>query len=207
MNRKILLIPLLAAVLCLAACAGKDNKKKATDSKSVKDTSDTENDISAADENEDSLGILQDMYEDKPSVIKGLILESKSTWRNTPTIEEMAEEGFSKEVPISDFELDEVFEMYIDTDLDDGWNIYICRQDDAGDISALTEEKLKELSDKCGFANDYGNKPDKGKYGDLGGMCVASDEAEEGIYDMFFVRGGEIDSYIELEITKPSSAE
>ena len=68
-------------------------------------------------------------------------------------------------------------------------------------------EILKELTETEGFANDYGNKPDKEKFGDLGGMCVASDESTEGLYDMFFVRGGEIDSYIQLEITKPSNAE
>lgn len=199
MNKK-LLIPLLAAVLCLAACGDKSkpNKKKTNQKGSDPIVTDTE---------EDTIGVLLDYSEEKPSVIKGLILESKSTWRNTPMIDEMAEEGFTKQVPIKKFELDEVFEMYIDTDIDDSWNIYICRQDNVGDISALTEEKLKELSDKGGFANDYGNKPDKEKYGDLGGMCVSSDEAAEGIYDMFFVRGGEIDSYIELEITKPSSAE
>ncbi|ADU20996.1 hypothetical protein [Ruminococcus albus] len=207
MNRKIVLvISLLAAALCLAACSNKE-KPKQTASKADKETSAAKDDESAAEGEEDTLGVLKDMYEDKPSAIKGLILESKSTWRNSPDIEEMAEEGYTKEVAISDFELDEVFEMYIDTDLDDGWNIYICRQDSVGDMSSLTEEKLKELSEKGGFANDYGNKPDKEKHGDLGGMCVASDEATEGIYDMFFVRGGEIDSYIELEITKPSNAE
>lgn len=206
MNRKILLISLLAAVLCLAACTnkGKANNKKLDNKGKDATVTDTEDSI---DEEEDTIGILKDYNEAKPSVIKGLILESKSTWRNTPMIDEMAEEGFTKTVPINNFELDEVFEMYIDTDTVDGWNIYICKHDSVGDIAALTEEKLKELADTEGFANDYGNKPDKKKYGDLGGMCVASDESTEGLYDMFFVRQGEIDSYIQLEITKPSSAE
>lgn len=206
MNRKILLISLLAAALCLAACTNKgkaDNKKPDNKGKDAAVT-DTEDSIN---EEEDTIGILKDYNEAKPSVIKGLILESKSTWRNTPMIDEMAEEGFTKTVPINNFELDEVFEMYIDTDTVEGWNIYICKHDSVGDITALTEEKLKELADTEGFANDYGNKPDKEKYGDLGGMCVASDESTEGLYDMFFVRQGEIDSYIQLEITKPSSAE
>ena len=206
MNRKILLISLLAAVLCLAACTnkGKANNKKPDNKGKDATVTDTEDSIN---EEEDTIGILKDYNEAKPSVIKGLILESKSTWRNTPMIDEMAEEGFTKTVPINNFELDEVFEMYIDTDTVDGWNIYICKHDSVGDIAVLTEEKLKELADTEGFANDYGNKPDKKKYGDLGGMCVASDESTEGLYDMFFVRQGEIDSYIQLEITKPSSAE
>ena len=206
MNRKILLISLLAAVLCLAACTnkGKANNKKPDNKGKDATVTDTEDSIN---EEEDTIGILKDYNEAKPSVIKGLILESKSTWRNTPMIDEMAEEGFTKTVPINNFELDEVFEMYIDTDTVEGWNIYICKHDSVGDIAVLTEEKLKELADTEGFANDYGNKPDKKKYGDLGGMCVASDESTEGLYDMFFVRQGEIDSYIQLEITKPSSAE
>lgn len=206
MNRKILLIPLLAAVLCLAACdgKGKNNKKKPDNKDGNISVTDTEDSIV---EEEDTTGILMDYDETKPSVIKGLILESKSTWRNTPMIDEMAEEGFTKTVPIKNFELDEVFEMYIDTDVDDGWNIYICKHDNVGDITALTEDKLKELADTEGFANDYGFKPNRENYGDLGGMCVNSDESTEGLYDMFFVRQGEIDSYIQLEITKPSSAE
>jgi hypothetical protein len=204
MKSKLLLIPLLAAVLCLAACEnkGKTNNNKPGSQGKDEILTDTEDG-----KDEETIGILMDFSEEKPSVIKGLILESKSTWRNTPMIDEMAEEGFEKKVPIYKFELDEVFEMYIDTDVDDGWNIYICRNDSVGDITAVTEEKLKELTETEGFANDYGNKPDKEKYGDLGGMCVASDESTEGLYDMFFVRGGEIDSYIQLEITKPSNAE
>jgi hypothetical protein len=204
MKSKLLLIPLLAAVLCMAACENKGKTNNNKPGSQGKDTvlTDTE-DVKG----EESIGILMDFSEEKPSVIKGLILESKSTWRNTPMIDEMAEEGFTKTVPINKFELDEVFEMYIDTDVDDGWNIYICPHDKVGDITAVTEEKLKELTENEGFANDYGNKPDKEKYGDLGGMCVASDESTEGLYDMFFVRGGEIDSYIQLEITKPSNAE
>lgn len=205
MNRKIL-IPLLAAVLCLAACdgKGKNNKKKPDNKDGNISVTDTEDSIG---EEEDTTGILMDFDETRPSVIKGLILESKSTWRNTPMIDEMAEEGFTKTVPIKNFELDEVFEMYIDTDATDGWNIYICRHDSVGDITAVTEDKLKEITKTEGFANDYGFKPNKEKYGDLGGMCVASAESTEGLYDMFFVRQGEIDSYIQLEITKPSSAE
>ena len=204
MKSKLLLIPLLAAVLCLAAC---ENKGKTNNNKPGSQGKDEILTDAEDSKDEDTIGILMDFSEEKPSVIKGLILESKSTWRNTPMIDEMAEEGFEKKVPIYKFELDEVFEMYIDTDVDDGWNIYICRNDSVGDITALTEEKLKELADTEGFANDYGNKPDKEKYGDLGGMCVASDESTEGLYDMFFVRQGEIDSYIQLEITKPSNAE
>ena len=204
MKSKLLLIPLLAAVLCLAAC---ENKGKTNNNKPGSQGKDEILTDAEDSKDEDTIGILMDFSEEKPSVIKGLILESKSTWRNTPMIDEMAEEGFEKKVPIYKFELDEVFEMYIDTDVDDGWNIYICRNDSVGDITAVTEEKLKELTETEGFANDYGNKPDKEKYGDLGGMCVASDESTEGLYDMFFVRGGEIDSYIQLEITKPSNAE
>ena len=204
MKSKLLLIPLLAAVLCLAAC---ENKGKTNNNKPGSQGKDEILTDAEDGKDEDTIGILMDFSEEKPSVIKGLILESKSTWRNTPMIDEMAEEGFEKKVPIYKFELDEVFEMYIDTDVDDGWNIYICRNDSVGDITAVTEEKLKELTKTEGFANDYGNKPDKEKYGDLGGMCVASDESAEGLYDMFFVRGGEIDSYIQLEITKPSNAE
>ncbi|MCR5542499.1 MAG: hypothetical protein K6F71_16975 [Ruminococcus sp.] len=204
MKSKLLLIPLLAAVLCLTAC---ENKGKTNNNKPGSQGKDEILTDAEDGKDEDTIGILMDFSEEKPSVIKGLILESKSTWRNTPMIDEMAEEGFEKKVPIYKFELDEVFEMYIDTDVDDGWNIYICRNDSVGDITAVTEEKLKELTETEGFANDYGNKPDKEKYGDLGGMCVASDESTEGLYDMFFVRGGEIDSYIQLEITKPSNAE
>lgn len=204
MKSKLLLIPLLAAVLCLAAC---ENKGKTNNNKPGSQGKDEILTDAEDSKDEDTIGILMDFSEEKPSVIKGLILESKSTWRNTPMIDEMAEEGFEKKVPIYKFELDEVFEMYIDTDVDDGWNIYICRNDSVGDITAVNEEKLKELTETEGFANDYGNKPDKEKYGDLGGMCVASDESTEGLYDMFFVRGGEIDSYIQLEITKPSNAE
>ena len=204
MKSKLLLIPLLAAVVCLAAC---ENKGKTNNNKPGSQGKDEILTDAEDGKDEDTIGILMDFSEEKPSVIKGLILESKSTWRNTPMIDEMAEEGFEKKVPIYKFELDEVFEMYIDTDVDDGWNIYICRNDSVGDITAVTEEKLKELTETEGFANDYGNKPDKEKYGDLGGMCVASDESTEGLYDMFFVRGGEIDSYIQLEITKPSNAE
>lgn len=193
------------AVLCLTGCAdGKKNNGKKPK------TGNRGNTECTADEDfseEDMLGVLQDMSDKEPSVINGIILESQSTWKNTDNIEKLAEEGFTKISPLCEFELDEVFEMYIETDVSDPWNIYICRHDDVGDLSKLTENKLAELSKKDGYSNTLGNTPDKDYFGDIGGMCVASDESSAGQYDMFFVRNGKIDSFMELEITEPSNAE
>ncbi|MBQ6171038.1 MAG: hypothetical protein IJK34_00215, partial [Clostridia bacterium] len=107
----------------------------------------------------------------------------------------------TKEPPLYTFELDEVFEMYIDTEVEDGWNVYIIRHDDELDMTTLDEDKLYQLSEQDGCSNRLGNTPDREYHGDIGGMCVASDISSEGDYDMFFVRGGKIDSYIGLEIT------
>ena len=193
------------AALCLTGCADgkKNNGKKPKTGNSGNTECTADEDFSE----EDMLGVLQDMSDKEPSVINGIILESQSTWKNTDNIEKLAEEGFTKISPLCEFELDEVFEMYIETDVSDPWNIYICRHDDVGDLSKLTENKLAELSKKDGYSNTLGNTPDKDYFGDIGGMCVASDESSAGQYDMFFVRNGKIDSFMELEITEPSNAE
>ncbi|WP_295157150.1 hypothetical protein [uncultured Ruminococcus sp.] len=204
--RKKSLVIAAAAALCLAGCADNKNNNDNEESKKpgvVAESSDEGTDS----EEESTIGLLQDMTEGEPSVINGIILESQSTWKTTDGIEKLAEEGFTKTSPNCEFELDEVFEMYIDTESDDPWNVYICRHEDIEDRNALTEEKLAELSDKDGYANKLGNTPDRENYGDIGGMCVASDESAAGQYDMFFVHNGKIDSFMELEITEPSNAE
>ena len=202
MKRKLLIVLLAAAAVCLTACTEKNKNKPKKPSNNKQDSAAA--DESAPEEEESTLGVLRDFDEKEPSVIKGIILESQASYKNGKEIEELAEDGFSKTAPINTFELDEVFEVYIDTDVTDGWNIYICRHELVGDISKLTEEKLAELSDKDGFSNTLGNVPNKEEYGDIGGMCVNADESDVGQYDMFLVRGGRIDSYMELEMT-PSS--
>lgn len=204
MKKRVLILLLAAAAAataCLTSCDGGKEKKKPKKPEN-KDESVVEETDSEAEES--TLGVLQDFDEKEPSVINGIILESQASYKNSEEIEELAEEGFSKNAPISSFELDEVFEVYIDTQVTDGWNIYICRHDLIDDISSLTEDKLKKLSDKDGFSNTLGNVPNTEEYGDIGGMCVNADESDVGQYDMFLVRNGKIDSFIELEMT-PSS--
>lgn len=196
-----LVIAALLTFSVMAGCSQDDRKKKPKK---------TENDESTAElltddeENYYTVGVLENFSEDEPSVINGLILESQSVWKNVDTIDTMVEKGFTKEPPLYTFELDEVFEMYIDTEAEDSWNVYIIRHDDELDMTTLDEDKLYQLSEQDGCSNRLGNTPDREYHGDIGGMCVASDISSEGDYDMFFVRGGKIDSYIGLEITAPA---
>ncbi|MBQ8968091.1 hypothetical protein [Ruminococcus sp.] len=205
MNKRFILF--LAAVMAvtavMAGCG--DNRKKTktkTKPKNAEAVSDAEGD---GDEEEEvveiELGVLKDYSEAEPSVIKGLILEPQTELGYGDSIETMAEEGFTKEPPVYEFGIDEVFEMYIDTDVDDPWHVYICRHEDVDGLTSLDEDTLAELSEKDGCSNTIGNTPDREYYGDIGGMCVASDISSAGEYDMFFVRGGKIDSYIILELT------
>lgn len=193
-----IVIAALLTVSVLAGCGHKDKKKKPK----TNDKSESSTDITTDGEEEFyTVGVLEDFDEAEPSVINGLILESQSVWKNVDTIDTMAEKGFTKEPPLYTFELDEVFEMYIDTEVEDGWNVYIIRHDDELDMTTLDEDKLYQLSEQDGCSNRLGNTPDREYHGDIGGMCVASDISSEGDYDMFFVRGGKIDSHIGLEIT------
>ena len=203
-----LIVSFAMAFTALAGCSDGGSKKKTKPKKVSKTSSiaETQED-EGGEEDYYKPGVLENFDDNSPSVINGLILESQSVWKNVDTIDTMAEEGFTKEPPLYEFELDEVFEMYLDTDVDDPWNVYIIRHDDELDVTTLDEDRLLELSEQDGCSNTLGNTPDREYHGDIGGMCVASDISTEGDYDMFFVRKGVIDSYIGLVIVAPAEDE
>ncbi len=180
------ILVLCAAVMCVM-CTACD----LFDSSSKKDT-------------RGDLGKLTALTPYGSTVIKGVQLEHQGAWIDELEIDEIVKKsGFSDISDYYEFELNELFAVYIKSSTRDTFTNYLVKYDENKDYKNITEDEIKH---SCLDKSLEDNEPDEKDYGYMGCLKVDKEKGgSTGTYAVVIFRFGKPEAMMKIKIV-PSTA-
>lgn len=138
------------------------------------------------------------------TVIKGVQLEHQGAWIDEPEIDEIVKKsGFSDTSDYYEFELGELFAVYIKSSTRDTFTNYLVKFDENEDYKNITEDEVKH---SCLSKSREDEEPDENDNGYMGCLSVDKDKGgSTGIYAVVIFRFGKPEAMMKVRIV-PSTA-